>query len=117
MRDHTKLKAYQLADALVLQVYAETLRFPQDERFGLVSQMRRSAVSTASNLVEGSARTSESEYIRFVEVAFGSSRELQYQISLATRLGYLEGGVLEPAATQVAKTLGALLNALRKSTR
>ena len=115
MRDHTKLKAYQLADSLALQVYAATRTFPQEERFGLVSQMRRSAVSVASNLVEGSARTSETEYIRFVEIAFASSRELQYQISLATRLGYLEGGALEPAATLVAKTLGALLKALLKS--
>jgi four helix bundle protein len=115
MRDHTKLKAFQLADALTLQVYAVTRTFPQEERFGLASQMRRAAVSTVSNLVEGSARISQLEYIRYVEVAFGSSRELQYQIGLAARLGYLECGALEPAATQVARTLGALLNALRKS--
>lgn len=65
--------------------------------------------------MEGSAQTSKAEYIRFVEVALGSSRELQYQISLASRLGYLEGGTIEQAATLVAKTLGALLIALRNS--
>jgi four helix bundle protein len=113
MRDHSKLKAYQMADALVLEVYKATRGFPQEERFGLASQMRRAALSTVSNLVEGSARTSEPEYARFVEIALGSSRELQYQISLAARLGYLEVDALEPAATLVAKTLGALLKALR----
>jgi len=116
MRDHSKLKAFQLADALVLQVYVTAQTFPREERYGWVSQMRRAAVSTGSNPVEGSARTSKAEYTRFVEVALGSSRELQYQISLASRLGYLEGGAIEQAATLVAKTLGALLNALRKST-
>ena len=89
MRDHTKLKAYQLADALVLEVYKATCEFPPEERFGLASQMRRAAISIASNLVEGSARNSETEYARFIELAYGSSRELQYQISLAARLGYL----------------------------
>jgi four helix bundle protein len=114
MRDHTKLKAYQLADGLVLEVYKATCEFPPEERFGLASQMRRAAISIASNLVEGSARNSEMEYARFIELAYGSSRELQYQISLAARLGYLEMGALEPAATQVAKSLGALLKAFRR---
>ena len=113
MRDHSKLKAYQLADSLVLRVYSATRLLPQEERSGLASQMRRAAISVVSNLVEGSARISELDYIRFVEMAFGSSRELQYQIGLAARLGYLESDALEPAATQVAKTLGALLKALR----
>lgn len=117
MRDHTKLKAYQLADALVLEVYKATGEFPQEERFGLASQMRRAAISIASNLVEGSARKSETEYARFIELSYGFFRELQYQISLAARLGYLESGALEPRATQVAKTIGALLNALRKPSR
>ena len=114
MRDHTKLKSYQLADALVLDVYKVTCGFPPEERFGLASQMRRAAVSIASNVVEGSARNSETEYARFIELAYGSSRELQYQISLAARLGYLEMGTLESAATQVAKSLGALLKAFRR---
>ena len=117
MRDHSKLRSYQLADDLVLEVYARTREFPPEERFGLTSQMRRAALSVVSDLVEGSARRSETEYARFVELAFGSARELQYQISLATRLGYLEGGALQSAATQVAKSTGALLNALRGAER
>lgn len=112
MRDHTKLKAFQMADALVLRVYAATKEFPVDERYGLTSQLRRGVVSIASNLVEGSARRTETEYVRFLEVAYGASRELQYQISLAVRLGYLEHGILDAAAAELAKALNALLKAL-----
>jgi len=90
MRDHTKLRAFELADSLALMVYEMTRKFPKEELFGLTSQMRRAAVSVASNIVEGCARSSETEFIRFLEIAYGSARELEYQATLATRLGYLE---------------------------
>jgi four helix bundle protein len=76
MRDHTKLRAYQLADELAVQVYRITASFPKSEIYGLTSQMRRAAVSVPSNIVEGCARESQVEYVRFLEIAFGSLREL-----------------------------------------
>ncbi len=117
MRDHTKLKAFELADALVLRVYAATRSFPKHELFGLTSQMRRAAVSIPCNIVEGCARPTEAEFLRFLDIAYGSSRELEYQASLARRLQYLdvsEFSDLEPACVEVSKVVNGLIRALRK---
>lgn len=86
MRDHRKLRAYVLADAIALRIYAITRNFPKEEMYGLTSQMRRAAVSVPSNIVEGCARSTQSEYVRFLEIAFGSLRELHYQLSPSHRL-------------------------------
>ena len=80
MRDHTKLKAFQLADELALQTCILTRTFPREELFCLTSQMRRAAISAASNIVEGCARHTEADYVHFLDVAYGSARELQYQL-------------------------------------
>ena len=90
MRDHTKLRAFELADQLALTTYKATVSFPREEQFGLTSQLRRAAVSIASNIVEGCARFTESEYIRFLEISYASAREVEYQIGLSHRLGFLD---------------------------
>ncbi|MCA9108109.1 MAG: four helix bundle protein, partial [Planctomycetales bacterium] len=79
MRDHSKLRAFELADSLAVETYKKTRQLPKDELFGLTSQMRRAAVSVASNIVEGCSRNSTTEYVRFLEIAYGSARELEYQ--------------------------------------
>ncbi|MEQ8846366.1 four helix bundle protein [Botrimarina sp.] len=117
MRDHTKLRAFELADELALATYRATAVFPGEERFGLVSLMRRAAVSTASNIVEGCARNGEADYIRFLDMAHGSVHELEYQITLAHRLGFLSADAFEPLkaqAAETAKVLNGLLRALRR---
>ena len=117
MRDHTKLRAYQLADELAVQVYDATSVFPKSEMYGLTSQMRRAAVSVPSNIVEGCARESQSEYLRFLEIAFGSLRELHYQFFLSKRLGYFAGAVAEKFEADIVeaeKVLGALVRSMRK---
>jgi len=117
MRDHRKLRVFGLADQLALSVYAATKSFPKEEQFGLTSQLRRAAVSIASNIVEGCARSSHADYVRFLDMAFGSSREVGYQLTLAARLGYMESNVaaaLETQADETAKVLGALLRSLRR---
>ena len=118
MRDHTKLRAFELADPLVLAIYKETRSFPREEMFGLTSQLRRAAVSIASNIVEGSARCAEAEYMHFLDTAYGSAREVEYQVGLASRLGFLpESSHLELSALSVetSKVLNGLLRSLRKS--
>jgi len=116
MRDHTKLRAFELADELALAVYEATRAFPKDEQFGLTSQMRRAAVSCASNIVEGCARNSESDYLRFLDMAYGSVREVEYQASLAHRLGYLSTEAyasLRDHCVEASKVLSGLIRSLR----
>jgi four helix bundle protein len=118
MRDHNKLKAFQLADELAVVIYRLTLGFPKEETFGLTSQMRRCAVSVSSNIVEGSARESQTEYLRFLEIAFSSLRELHYQFGLANRLGYIKEtdfNETEIQLNETGKVLSALIRAIRKS--
>ncbi len=116
MRDHTKLKAFHLADELVFMVYQATQGFPKQEIFGLISQLRRAAISVPSNIVEGCSRESEVEFVRFLEIAFGSLRELGYQFSLSHRLGYLElcPFDIRSKIEETEKVLGALIRYLRK---
>jgi four helix bundle protein len=116
-RDHRKLRAFELADELVLEIYRATRSFPMDERFGLVSQMRRAAVSVAANIVEGCARRTESEYINFLSVSFASLRELGYFLDLSERLAYLlaaDAERLKSLQSEAATVLAALLRSLQK---
>ncbi|MBM3856476.1 MAG: four helix bundle protein [Verrucomicrobia bacterium] len=89
MRDHTKLRAFELADEVVLLIYELTDHFPTKEIYGLTAQIRRAAISIVSNIVEGCARNSQNEYVHFLEIAYGSLKEAGYQLNLAIRLGYI----------------------------
>ena len=118
MRDHQRIRVFKLADALVEHVYRATASFPRSERFGLTSQLRRAAVSVATNIVEGCARSSEAEYVRFLEIAYGSSKEVEYQIGLSARLGFIgeaTASALSHQCALTAKLLCRLVLSLRAS--
>jgi four helix bundle protein len=89
-RDHRKLDAFKLADQLAVLVYQKTAEFPPSERYGLLSQIRRAAVSVPTNIVEGCARSGQGDYLRFLDIAFASCRELLYLIDLSRRLDLLD---------------------------
>jgi four helix bundle protein len=118
MRDHRKLRAFHLADEMAIATYQLTKSFPKEETFGLVAQMRRSAVSIASNIVEGCSRDSQNDFVRFIEIAYGSAKELRYQFSLAFRLEYIdekEARISDAKLLETEKVLGGLIRAVRKS--
>src|SRR5688572_8746897 len=97
-RDHRKLEVFQRADRLVLEIYAVTKALPDQERYGLQSQLRRAALSTATNIVEGYARRTPGEYCQFLSIAHASAREVSYELTLCARLGYLAESSTAPLA-------------------
>lgn len=118
MREHTKLRAFEMADEVAVQVNRMTAGFPREEIYGLTSQVRRAAVSVPSYIVEGCARESQTEYLRFLSVAFGSLRELHYQMGLSKRLGFLSENDwkhIEPMLVETEKILNGLIRYLRSS--
>ena len=116
MRDHKKLRAFELANEVVLLIYPLTKEFPEQERYGLTSQMRRAAVSVPSNIVEGCARESQAEYLRFLEIAFGSLKELHYQFDLSMQLGYINDSDFSTCESKIVET-EKILSALMRSMR
>ena len=107
-RDHRKLRVFQLADSLLLDVYRITKDFPADERFVLVSQLRRSALSAATNIVEGCARRSTREYVNFLNQANGSAAETRYLVTVAHRLNYFRSEAFPALFAGYSRLLGSL---------
>jgi len=116
VRDHTKLRAFELADEVVILVYKATTNFPKEELYGLTSQIKRAAVSVPSNIVEGCGRDSQADYLRFLYISFGSLRELHYQLDLSCRLGFLDQKrwfKIQSKVIETEKVLNGLIRALR----
>jgi four helix bundle protein len=109
-----KLLVWQKAIEFADQIYAVTRAFPSDERFGLVSQMRRAAVSISSNIAEGSSRTSDTDFARFLEIAYGSLMELVSQAQVAIRQSFLMEDSLN-ALRKRAEELARMLSGLKAS--
>jgi len=110
-RAHKRLRVWQESMLLVKMIYDLTRSLPDDERFGLISQMRRAAVSVPSNIAEGSARQTKKESIQFYSIARGSLSELDTQIELCEGLGFVTSDQTVNVSTRL-ETVGALLNGL-----
>jgi four helix bundle protein len=89
MRPHEKLEAWSQAIDFVIDVYKSTESFPKEEKFGLTSQIRRAAVSVPANIAEGAGRQSDKEFVHFLSNAQGSASELETELVIAYRLGFL----------------------------
>jgi four helix bundle protein len=105
------LKVWQRSHALVLEIYRLTRSFPTDERFGIISQLRRAAASVPTNIAEGAKRRGKQDFARFLNIAEGSLAETEYLVVLSRDLGYLpsEDPVMPLAETaEIARMLNAL---------
>jgi four helix bundle protein len=120
VRHYRDLLVWQKAIAWVERVYAITREWPSEEKYGLTSQVRRSAISVPSNVAEGCARRSSGDFLRFLSIARGSLAEAETQLIIAERLGYVGQAelvaLLEDAA-EISRMMAGLINKLemRKS--
>ena len=116
VKNYRELIVWQKGMDLVTLIYQMTQTFPQEERFGLTSQIRRSAISVPSNIAEGQGRRSAVEFKRFLSIARGSLQEMETQIMIARRLKYIEKNQEQHilmASAEVAKLLNGLSNSLK----
>jgi len=116
--DYKDLDAWKESMKLVQLVYELTQDFPNEEKFGLVSQLRRASVSIPSNIAEGQSRNSNKDYKRFVEIALGSSLELETQLIIASRLKFIKSDhqVFEQTES-VKKIIHGLIRFLKKNSK
>ncbi len=94
-RPHKKLRVWQKAIELVVKIYEVTEKFPKKEDFGIITQLRRAAVSVPSNIAEGLTRKTNKDKLHFLNVAQSSLSEIDTQLEISVRLGYLDGGAFE----------------------
>ena len=116
IRNYRDLVAWQKATDLVVAIYRVTKTFPKEEVYGLTAQLRRCAVSIPSNIAEGQGRGSDKEFGRFLQIAYGSLRELETQLIIAQRLEYLDRVEVERLladAAEIGRLINGLMNTLR----
>jgi four helix bundle protein len=116
VKDFRKLKVWEKSHLLALQVYKATTQFPNSELYGLTNQLRRAAVSVPSNIAEGVGRGSDADMRRFLQIAFGSASEIEYQLLLAFELKFLNSEqhtLLNQDITEVKKMLSSLIRKLK----
>jgi len=117
-KPHKKLEVWKQSMTLVIEIYRTTEKFPSKEVYGLTNQIRRAAVSVPSNIAEGAARQTRRKFINYLHIAQGSMSELDTQLELANRLGYLNDNSrnsLNEMMEQIDKMLTGLIRHLNKS--
>ncbi len=114
MQDFKRLKVWEKAHQLTLDVYAESKKFPRDELFALTNQLRRASSSISANIAEGCGRSSQKEFHFFLSVAIGSASEVEYFLLLAKDLNYVSLSNYEKLNEQVNEVKRKLISLLKK---
>lgn len=114
IRNYRDLIAWQKAMSLAESVYRATAGMPREELYGLTSQMRRAAVSIPSNIAEEQGRRTDGEFVHLLSIAHGSIRELETQVTLASRLRFIGNNIVEPLLADCGE-VGRLVNGLMNS--
>ncbi len=114
IQTHEDLSVYKKSIDLVEAIYKLTRDYPSEEKFGLISQMRRSAVSVPSNISEGFGRKSKKEIVNFLYIASGSLSELKTQMEISKRLGYINNSDIIVKIDEIKKMLFGLIKSLKK---
>jgi four helix bundle protein len=115
-KPHHRLEVWKRSMNLVTEIYIITAQFPNEEKFGLVSQMRRAAVSIPSNIAEGAARNNRKEFINFLRVAQGSAAELETQLFIAAELNFIDSAQKESLLKEVDE-ISKMIIGLQRSLR
>jgi four helix bundle protein len=113
VRDYKKIKAWELAHKLALDVYRSTADFPTSEQFGITSQLRRAASSVPANIAEGSDRATDKDFLRFLDIALGSLKETEYFLLLSNNLNYLQETEWKPLNERATDTLKCLVGFMK----
>jgi four helix bundle protein len=117
VKDYRELIAWQKAMDLVVAVYRLTSDFPKEEMYGLSIQIKRSAISIPSNIAEGQARNTTRDFLHFLSIAYGSVKELETQVLISERLGYINTKICDSllkSTIEVARLISGIKNALKK---
>jgi four helix bundle protein len=114
IRNFRDLHVWKVGKQIALHVYGATSTFPKSELYGLVSQMRRAAISVPSNIAEGFNRSHNKEYGRFIDIALGSCAELETRVELRSDLGYLDAAIRGALLERIDHETRMLRNLLKK---
>ena len=114
-RSYKDLRVWQRSTDLAMEVYALSKNFPKDELYGLTSQIRRASISIPSNIAEGSERKANRDFLRFIRIASGSLAEVETQLYMALRFGYIaeeEYKNVQPLMAEIGRMLNGFANNL-----
>jgi four helix bundle protein len=110
MHRYKDLEFWRRSKDLAVSIYRLSAKFPSDEKFGITNQMRRASVSIASNIAEGSSRSSDKDFRRFLEMSMGSAYELETQLLISKELGYLDVNVCTDIMNEVGTMIRQISN-------